>query len=81
VEQTLKDMRREFDVHLDDATRRSNRIREVENALLLLVEAQKNARNAEAKQYRRVEVRLQTLSVVIAVAAFVLSLTIVLVHQ
>ena len=81
VEQKLYDMRREFDSHLDDAQRRHNRIRELENAMLLLVEAQKNARAAESKQYRRVEVRLQTLTVAVAFAALMLSLTIWLVHH
>lgn len=81
VEQRLTDMRREFDVHLDDAQRRSNRIREVESALLLLVDAQKRARDAETQQYRRVEVRLQALTVAVAFAAFLLSLTIWLVHH
>jgi len=81
VEQTVKDMRREFDSHLDDAQRRHNRMREMEQAILLLVEAQKTARSAEATQYRRVEVRLQVLTVVIAVAAFALSLSIALVHH
>ena len=81
VEQTIKDMRREFDSHLDDAQRRHNRLREMEQAILLLVEAQKNARAAESKQYRRVEVRLQILTVAVAFAAFALSLSIVLVHH
>ena len=81
VEQTLKDMRREFDSHLDDATRRHNRLREMEQAILLLVEAQKNARHAEASQYRRVEVRLQTLSVVVALSALVLSVVIAVAHH
>lgn len=74
-------MRREFDSHLDDAQRRSNRIREVENALILLVDAQKQARLAETAQYRRVEIRLQALTVAVAFAALILSLTIWLVHH
>jgi len=74
-------MRREFDSHLDDAQRRSNRIREVENALILLVDAQKQARLAETAQYRRVEIRLQVLTVAVAFAALILSLTIWLVHH
>jgi len=49
--------------------------------MLLLVEAQKNARAAESKQYRRVEIRLQILTVAVAFAAFALSLSIVLVHH
>jgi len=74
-------MRREFDSHLDDAQRRSNRIREVENALILLVDAQKQARLQETAQYRRVEIRLQVLTVAVAFAALILSLTIWLVHH
>lgn len=81
VEQRLSDMRREFDSHLDDAQRRSNRIREVENALILLVDAQKQARLQETAQYRRVEIRLQALTVAVAFAALILSLTIWLVHH
>ena len=81
VEQTIKDLRREYDSHLADTQRRHNRIRELENAMLLLVEAQKNARAAESKQYRRVEIRLQILTVAVAFAAFALSLSIVLVHH
>ena len=74
-------MRREFDSHLGDAQLRSNRIREVENALILLVDAQKQARLAETAQYRRVEIRLQVLTVAVAFAALILSLTIWLVHH
>ena len=81
LEQSVRDLRREFDVHLEDADRRSNRIREMEAAVMLLIEAQKTARAAETRQYRRVEVRLQALTVAVAFAALMLSLTIWLVHH
>ena len=81
VEQRIADMQREFDAHVGDATRRHNRLRELEKAIILLVEAQRVARADEKKQYRRVEVRLQTLTVAVAFAALLLSLMIWLVHH
>jgi hypothetical protein len=81
VEQRLTDMRREFDVHLDDAQRRHNRIRELENAMLLLVEAQKNARAAENKQYRRLVLAIQVAGVLVALGMFALAVTVAVTHH
>ena len=71
VEQQLGDLRREFDARMRDADERSDRVRELEAAMKLLLQAQKVAREQEDRQYRRLEMRIQILTLVVAFAAVV----------
>lgn len=73
-------LRREFDAHLGEARLRSDRVRELENAVLLLVDAQKRARRDEESQYRRLEARLQGQGIAIAAAGLAVAVAELLVH-
>lgn len=61
---------------------RSNvaRITGLEDAVQRFTDAQDAARQAEAKQYRRMEWRLQILTFVVAVAAVVVPIVVTLLH-
>lgn len=61
--------------------RTRERLHKIEGTMGLLVDVQKQARQQEARQYRRLELRLQALTVVVALAGFALSLTLVLIHR
>lgn len=80
VEDRLDALRSHFDSHLREAKERSDRVREVEQAVLLLVEAQKEARRQEATQYRRLEVTIQRLAVAITFAGLVVAIVSVVVN-
>ena len=58
-----------------------HRLRAVESAVALLVEAQKDARRAESAQYRRLELRLQWLAVAVAFAGVIVSIVLVVIHH
>lgn len=58
-----------------------HRLRGVEAAVALLVDAQKDARRGEANQYRRLELRVQWLSVSIAFAAILVSVVLTVIHH
>lgn len=58
-----------------------HRLRAAEAAVALLVDAQKEARRAEASQYRRLELRVQWLSVAIAFAAILVSVVLTVIHH
>jgi hypothetical protein len=81
VEERLKDLRSDFDNHLEDAKSRSSRVRELENAVLLLVQAQKEARRAEEGQYRRLEVKIQWLALAVAFAGLLIAAATFAVHH
>ncbi len=80
LEQQLSDLRREFDDHVDDAGKRSNRMREVENALSILIEAHKQARRDEEKQYRSLEVKVQWSGLLVSLGLLVLAIVTAVYH-
>ena len=80
VEQQLGDLRREFDKRMRDADERSDRVRELEAAMKLLLQAQKVAREQEDRQYRRLELRIQILTLVVGFAAVVSPVVAVYAH-
>lgn len=81
VEAQLAEVRGELDSHLVDARARSDRMRELERAVGMLIDVHKDARRREETQYRRLELRVQWLSVSIAFAALVLAITIAVTHH
>ena len=80
VEERLGELRREFDKRMRDADERSDRVRELEAAMKLLLQAQKVAREQEDRQYRRLELRIQILTLVVGLAAVVSSVVAVYAH-
>lgn len=58
-----------------------HRLRAVETAVSLLVDAQKDARRSEESQYRRLEVKLQWLAVAVAFAGVIVSIVLVVTHH
>lgn len=75
------DLRRDFEEHLHKADERSDRVREVEVVLRLLVEAQKEARRQEASQYRKLVVSIQQAALAVAFAGVLVALVTVLLHH
>ena len=69
VEQQLVDLRGVIDDRKGEEERTRKRLHDIEGVLGLLVDQQKRNREHEATQYRRVEIRMQVLTVVIAFAA------------
>ena len=76
VEQRLHDLAERIAEHLRKADERSDRVRELEAAVGLLVEAHKQTRRADAEQYRRLEVRLARLTVAVMCASVLVSLVV-----
>ena len=60
--------------------RTRKRLHDIEGILGLLVDEQKRNRRQEADQYKRVDFRLRMLTLVVAIAAIVVPLTITLSH-
>ena len=58
-----------------------HRLRSVESSVALMIEAHKAARRGEETNWRRLEIRMQAMMVVIAIAAIIVPLTRVLVHH
>lgn len=81
VEERILDLRQDFAEHLRKADERSDRVREVEAVLRLLVEAQKEARRQEASQYRVLVVSIQRAGLAIAFAGVLVSLVAILLHH
>ena len=70
VEQQIIDLRGDIADRKNEEERTRKRLHDVEGVLGLLVDQQKQARAQEAAQYRRLEIRMQLLTLVIALAAF-----------
>lgn len=81
VEERLNDLRSDYAEHLRKADERSDRVREVEAVLRLLVEAQKEARRQEDTQYRRLVVSIQRAGLAIACSGVLVSIVAVLLHH
>lgn len=81
VEAQLAEMRGDLANHLVDHRARSDRMRELESAVGMLIDVHKDARRREETQYRRLEVRVQWLSLSIAFATLVLAITIAVTHH
>ena len=69
VEQQIIDLRGDIADRKHEEERTRKRLHDIEGVMGLLVDQQKRNREQEAKQYRRVELRLQALTIVIAFAA------------
>lgn len=80
VEQVSRDMQREIDDVKREQERTRKRLHDTEGLLGLLVDQQKQNRAQEARQYRRIEVRMQMLTIVVMVGTLALSLVIALTH-
>jgi hypothetical protein len=61
-----------------EAVRTRTRIHKLEGAVGMLLDAQKQGRRAEERQYRHVEVRIQVLTVVVGLAAVVVPIALLL---
>ena len=58
-----------------------HRLRSVESSVAVMLDAHKSARRGEETNWRRLEIRMQAMMVVIAIAAIIVPLTLVLVHH
>lgn len=81
LEAHLSDLRNDFNSHLADAKSRSERVREMERAVGLMIEAQKIARRQEETQYRRLEIRIQWLVLSVALVGVAVTLAVALIHH
>ena len=70
VEQAIADIRGDITDRKEIEERTRKRLHDIEGILGLLVDQQKQARLQESAQYRRLEIRMQLLTLVIALAAF-----------
>jgi hypothetical protein len=61
-----------------EAARTHARLHDLEGSVGMLLDVQRNARRAESRQYHRFEIRLQVLTVVVAVAAVIAPIVLVL---
>lgn len=76
-EQSISDLRSDIQ-ELREALRGDHhRLREVESAVSLMIDAQKQARREEHNQYRRMEIKLQWLAVAVASGGLCLSAALV----
>ena len=69
VEQQIIDLRGDIADRKSEEERTRKRLHDIEGIMGLLVDQQKRNREQEATQYRRMELRLQVLTIVIAFAA------------
>jgi hypothetical protein len=76
IEQILRDYGNDLQELRKDARDDHHRLRTVEAAVLQMTTMQTAAREAEAAQYKRLELRVQWLSLAIAFAGFVLAVAI-----
>ena len=81
LEQQIRELRGDIADRKHEEERTRERLHKIEGVLGLLVDSQKQARAQEANQYRRMELRLQALTVVVGIAGFALTLALVLVHH
>lgn len=76
-EQAIADLRADV-AEIREAMRSDHhRLRDVESAVGLMLDAQKRARRAEQVQYRRVELRLQWLALAVGVGGLMMSAALV----
>lgn len=80
LEQAIRDMRGDIADRKDEESRTRKRLHDIEGLLGMLVDQQKQNRRLEATQYRRVELRLQMLTLAVAVGAIVVPLAVTLIH-
>lgn len=79
-EQAISDLRADI-VEIRSAQRDDHhRLRDIEAAVNLLVESQKQARRAEETQYRRIELRLQALTAAVAFAGAIFPIVVIVTH-
>lgn len=71
MEQRVADLARTIREHIDRAERRSDRVRELEAAMRALIATMHEAREGEKRQYRRLETRIQMLTLVVGIAAVI----------
>lgn len=81
VEQAIRDIREDIADVRTAARDDHHRLRDVEAAVALMLEAHKEARRAEDKQYRRLELRIQVLTAIVGLAAVVSPLSVLLAHH
>ena len=71
LEQAADDLRADLESVREALREDHHRLRNTEAAVNMMLEAHKKARADEASQYRRMELRLQALTVAVALAALV----------
>lgn len=79
-EQAIRDLREDLADIRQAAREDHHRLRDVEATVALLIDTHKQARRAEEAQYRRLELRIQWLTTVIAFAAVAGPLIVAFVH-
>lgn len=76
-EQSISDLRSDIKEIREAMRADHHRLRDVEAAVSLMLDAQKQARRAEATQYRRVELRLQWLALAVGIGGLMMSTALV----
>lgn len=77
----LADLREDLDDRKAEEQRTRTRLHEIEGAVSVFTEAQKYARRDEERQYRRLELRLQWMMVVVTLATVVTPLAVLFLHS
>lgn len=76
IEQVLRDVRADVDELRVTRREDHHRLRDVESSVSLMLEAHKDARRAEDAQYRRLEVRIQVLSISIGLGGLLMAVAV-----
>lgn len=71
LEQQIIDLRHDIADRKHEEERTRDRLHKIEGTMGMLVDVQKQARLQEARQYRRLEVRLQAMTIAVAVAGII----------
>lgn len=81
LEQRVGDLARTIGEHIEKAERRSDRVRELEAALRAMMATMREARDGEKRQYQRIEIRIQWLTLVVGLAAVISPILAVVLHK
>lgn len=81
LEQRQKDFEGDLETLRTDQRADHHRLRNVEDAVSMIVEATKDARRAEARQYRRLALVIQWVGVALAGGMFALAIVTLLTHH
>lgn len=80
MEGQIEDLRGDIQELRDAARADHHRLRAVEGAVQKLIDSQAQARQGEERQYKRLEMRIQILTLVVIVAEAVSTITFAMLH-
>lgn len=80
TEEQIKDLRRDLEERASEERNIRRRLHDLEGIVGTLVDHLKEARRAEERQYRRLELRLQGVLVAITLAGIITPVALIIVH-